>query len=492
VDIKGVADGVYNGRTTLSLAFPLSFNRQDLRVVMEQVSDITDHFLVNSKYNRITLKRSSIPAFLSYLSANTTPIRIDIKNRRYYLKLTAGYKSAEISVTDRYGAQNSLFSGMELNIACEQDGARIYSRNVAVSSSGFVQLEDLPDCAYHVALIDRKRFFSGELDMNLRAGQNKKKEILQVNCVSADDQFINNCVPIIPVIARNRLIAPEVAVLFVDGYKEKVERIRTETAGTTLNSKLLGRAIIFYAAKPKDGKTFQNKIILNEDNISPINITVDSIASYRIRAVDRPAGSPLPVLRLTGVNDAFTYLGGEFAAAFDHMELSGGVAVYAMNNGSSDNITEMFSYDSPSKTLTLLPVNYAEFAALFGNGRLQLSVRTGEAENRGYYNVELVLALSSADIFMTATGEDASALKSANAVLAGSGGVNGFEYRQESKLSGNKTAVFRQVPFGIYNLTVFDLETDTFGSAEVSVPLEKADLYIEVEVSRIADNQRGL
>jgi hypothetical protein len=278
--------------------------------------------------------------------------------------------------------------------------------------------------------------------------------------------------------ARNRLIAPETAIFFTDGNKEKVERIRAENE-TTLNSKLLGRAIIFYAAK--DSRTFQNKIILNDDNISPIRITVENIASYRIRTAMKPAGAPSPVLKLAGVNDSFTYLGGEFAVTFELIEKlsTDAIRVYDANNESSD-ITELFSYNSSAKTLTLLPANYAAFSALFNDGWIRLSIHIGEE-----YKIELVLALSSADIFTTVTGEDAAALKNASAILAGSRAVNGFEFRQESKLNNNKTAVFRQAPFGVYTLTVFDLETDTFGSTEVSVPPEKTDLYLEVEVTKI-------
>jgi hypothetical protein len=482
VDIKGVTSGVYNGKNPLSLSFPITFNRQDLSVIMEQMSDITNLFLVNSKYNRITLKRSSIPAFLSYLSTNTSPIRINIKNRRYYLDLAAGYKNAEISVTDRLGAQNSLFSNLELNIACERGGKRIYSRNAAVTSSGFVQLDDLPDCAYHITLIDRKRFFSGELDMNLQAGQNKKKEILQVNCVSSDDQFINNCVPIIPLISRNRLIAPEIALFFTDELKANVRSIKEEKR-ESLNSKLLGRAIIFYAPKSKDGKAFQSKIILNEDNISPLNIAVESIASYRIRTLSKPAGSPVPVLRLAGVNDAFTYQGGEFAITFDNMgKFSYSEISVACRN---TNITEMFSYDNSTKTLTLLQGSYGDFAALFNDGWLQLSIRIGE--NERLYNIALVLTASSSDIFVSVVGEIGLNTRNASAILSGSRNVNGFEYRQESRLNSNSIAIFRQVPFGIYNLTVFDMDANIFGSAEVSVPLEKTDLYLDLEVNKIVE-----
>ncbi|MDR2400755.1 MAG: hypothetical protein LBD73_03785 [Deferribacteraceae bacterium] len=480
VDIKGVSGGIYNGRIPLSLSFPITFNRQDLSVVMEQVSDITDLFLVNSKYNRITLKRSAIPAFLSYLSTNSSPVRITVKNRRYYLNLIAGYKSAEISVTDTFGAQNALFSGLEMNVACEYGLGRIYSSNVAVSTSGFVRLDDLPDCAYHISLIDRKRFFAGELDMSLQAGQNKKKEILQVSCVSANDQFVDNCIPIIPVVSKNRLIAPEVALLFAD--TEGTADVDGEN--WNLKSKIFRHAIVFHAPKSKDGKAFQSRFILN-DNASVINIAVESIAAHRIKTVSRPTGSPLPVLRLAGVNDAFTYQGGEFAVTFDNMEKFDGDDISVSCR--SANITDMFSYDPQTRTLTLISDNQGKFAALFNDGWLQLIISIGAGNNIPGYNIALILALSSSDIFATAVGVAAAGFKSANAILAGSRNVNGFEFRQEIWLGSNKTAIFRQVPFGIYNLTIFDLDADVFGSAEVSVPPGKTDLYLDLEVNKIVE-----
>ncbi|MDR2104739.1 MAG: hypothetical protein LBP51_03180 [Deferribacteraceae bacterium] len=477
VDVKGAQGGIYNGKSSLSLTFPFTFNRQDLSIVMEQVTDITELFLVNSRYNRITLKRSAIPAFLSYLSASASPIKITIKDRQYYLSLIAGYKSAEISVTDMYGAQNPIFAGLEANVVCEYGGGRIYSRNVAVSSSGFILLEDIPDCSYHITLIDRKRYFAGELEMNLMAGQNKKKAILQVSCVSADEQFVNNCVPIIPLISKNRLIAPETALLLTDIDLQSVRQLKQEN----IIYKSIGRAVILYAPKSKDGKAFQSKLILNDS--SSVNIVVESVAAHRIRTLARPQGAAVPVLKLTGVNDAFTYLGGGLSIAFDNMIpfSPDEISISSKNT----NITSIFSYDNLTRTLILLPSNQREFAALFNDGWTQLSINIGSKGS--LYDIALILAISSSDISAAAVGEAAQTIKSASAILTGSRSANGFEFRQEVKLNNNKTAVFRQVPLGIYNLTIFDLESDVFGSTEVSIPPNRTDLYLDLEVSKIVE-----
>jgi hypothetical protein len=116
---------------------------------------------------------------------------------------------------------------------------------------------------------------------------------------------------------------------------------------------------------------------------------------------------------------------------------------------------------------------------------MQLSIRIGKSGPS--YDIALILALSSSDIFASAVGDSAPGLKNANAVLSGNRGVNGFEFRQEIKLRNNKTAIFRQVPFGIYNLTIFDLENNIFGSTEVSVPPNRTDLYLDLEVSKIVE-----
>jgi hypothetical protein len=195
------------------------------------------------------------------------------------------------------------------------------------------------------------------------------------------------------------MVAPEIAVFIADNYKEKAKTVIKAERNSALIVKRIGYAVILYAPKSKDGKTFQSRI-LNEDNTPLINITVDRIASQRIRTISKPEGSPVRVLRLSGVNDAFTYQGGAFAVTFDNME---NLPPDEISVSCRDvNITGMFSYDDSAKTLTLLPERQGEFAALFDEGWLQLSLRIG-----GLYNIALILAVSSSDIYAAAVGEAA-------------------------------------------------------------------------------------
>ncbi len=494
VSVKGAEQGIYNGKKVLQLTFPVPFGQNDLKVFMESDADVTEIFNVSPQNRSLTLKKEAIPGFLSNLATNSQPVRIEVKNKKYYLSLLAGYKSIEASVVDNYGAQSSLFSGLKAKASCEYAPDKFFSKIATIKGMGIVLFDDLPDCTYRLSIIDKERLFRGELDrLALSAGQNRLRTIFQVSCTGSNDQYVENCQPFLPVVQDRRLMAPDFGVLFVDRYiSGEPDAISLRPSTSPLRYKHLGRGVIIYAPPMKPF----------EDNKSALTFTsgsrhmeaildVGDIGGQLVKTVVRPPRAKTLIITAEGLTPSYVYTGSGplVFKVGGGLKFSGEeVKVFIELGGEETEITHLFTWDGQKSSLTLDKNEYDNFRGLLAGAQQRLYIALASDNPAKYYKVMAVIGGGAADIIGEAVIDPSAAavqLKDAKALLIGKRSKNGNDFRQLTDVKSNRSFRFPNVPLGLYDLVVFDMEGDYYGSREISVQAERSDLYLELPVKKM-------
>jgi hypothetical protein len=464
VDISGVNGGIYNGKEPLRLVFPVAFKGSDVKVMLEGNSDITEMFAIQPNRRAIALRKEFIPAFLSVLSNTREPILLLVNDKRYHLSLVAGYKSLEVVVAAENDIPTILLEGLSVKLSCEDQH---YTQSAEINSAGIVSFQDLPDCTYSMDLVDDSQIFAGHIDgVRVSSGQSQLHTRFPVTCVGSDDQYIENCQPIIPIVSR-RLIAPDFGVLFA-------EDLDNLSVSEGIEYKVLGKGITLFAAKSSEHSELKFASYT-------VPLEISDISDYLIRTLAMPEDKP-GTLRVSNVTPSFALLEDEPPVfEFDIPFTYDKYAVKVTLDGK--NLSDMFIWTKGS-LLTILESKYSEFVELFANRQQALNIEL-TADAQSSYTFSAVLGVGASDIVVQAVGDSAAEAGSARALLIGRRAKNGNEYRQLADLSANGRARFAAVPLGIYDIIIFAQAEDIYGSKEVEVQTAESDLYIELPIKRL-------
>ncbi len=485
VDVKGVTRGIYDGKNQLAIVFPLSFNRSDVKIMMESINDITEMFSIEPKYRRVVLKKSAIPEFLSNLSTNREPVAFYIKDQIYRLHITAGYKSIEVSVVDEDGGETSLFSGMDAHLACEYKQDELYSHISRINRAGTVVFTDLPDCDYRLTLIDYNRMFYGVLNnLSLTTGQNRLRTMFPVSCVGNDDQFMRDCNPLIPIISNNRMISPDIGVIFTDKYLPFTIKASVKPEDSGMRSSLLGRGVVLFDNGSVQSSAIRTLILTDEDNNS-VNIELNSSYIYNvlIKTLSWPSGYKKNILKVQGVDNSLIFNNRTPIRFVFDTELkyrSEEITVSVDYDGELEDISTMFMWDSNTNILSLKNSSLPDFTSLLDGRQRSIIFTIGKGDVKRQYVISAVIGAGVADITLDVTVNGKS-VQQGKALLIGRASKNQYEYRQLATVNKNGRTYFSNIPRGGYELIFFDMDANAYGSRELSVHADQSDLYVTID-----------
>ena len=481
VDVKGVRQGVYDGRTPLKLTLPYSFGKSTVSVTTSG-NELTELFDINTNQRSITLKKEKIPVFFNAISTGST-IKIAASTKIYYLSLVPGYKDIEVSVVNEQGGRSLVFNGLTARASCVYAEGKVFSRFAQAGNNSLLIFENLPNCTYKVEMVDRERLFHGSVgNLTLGRTQDRLKAVMPVRCTGSNDQFIEDCRPFLPLVQENRLVSPDFGVILPGIYLENYRDISLNeaTSGLTLNH--YDKGVILFASRNTKGDT--SIIISAPEGDAGIPLKIDSIDANLIRTDIMPEGGQEVALEIEGVTSAFVYPGMErlsfrFNLPFTYNAEE--VSVKLLRGEENIDITEFFDWNKEKAQFALKNGKEQEFMALFARRQRGLSFIFAPSDMLRHYSITAVIATPAADV-MLQIASDTALSKDAGAILIGRHGNNGFDFRLTTTIRSHGT-LFSHVPMGTYDVVVYDFRQGLFGSREIRLQ-NNQDIFTEIQLRK--------